>query len=309
MSTVISIPQPQPGYPAHNAGPNTAYNGSYPPTDVSNGDHSGYKPPNLVSRSISRTPSPTPSELGVKKERTLRQMIQRYLIIAIVVAVIVLIEVYHEKIITALKPVTDWLHDATAGWLIPIVVLIVLSFPPLFGHELVGMLCGLVWGLGPGFGIVAAGTLLGEICTFFVFKYWCGARGKKAELTSIPYGCLSHVVREGGLIIAVVVRYSSIPSHLMTAIFATCGMPFWIFFVAAVVGLPKQLVLVYVGVALGHSDATSNKIQRIIIGVTVGITVIAFIYIRRMMTAARPAVVYARRKARQAKMQAEVTAV
>lgn len=182
---------------------------------------------------------------------------------------------------------------------------------------------------------------------YSTFKYCCGARGKKAELTSIPYGCLSHVVREGGLIIAVVIRYSSIPSHralppcvvcnnntdcipVTTAVFATCGMPFWIFLVAAIVGLPKQLVLVYVGVALGHSaffhsrsgidaecglltphagNATSNKIQRIIIGVTVGITVIAFIYIRRSMTAARPAVVYARRKARQAKMQADVTAV
>lgn len=52
------------------------------------------------------------------------------------------------------------------GWVIPIVVLFVISFPPLFGHEIVAVLCGLVWGLWIGFGIVAAGTLLGEIGNF-----------------------------------------------------------------------------------------------------------------------------------------------
>lgn len=52
------------------------------------------------------------------------------------------------------------------GFLIPIAIMFVISFPPLFGHEIVAVLCGLVWGLGVGFAIVAAGTLLGEIGNF-----------------------------------------------------------------------------------------------------------------------------------------------
>lgn len=36
----------------------------------------------------------------------------------------------------------------------------------LFGHEIVAILCGLVWGLWVGFGIVAAGTFLGEVGNF-----------------------------------------------------------------------------------------------------------------------------------------------
>ncbi len=36
----------------------------------------------------------------------------------------------------------------------------------LFGHEIVAILCGLVWGLFPGFGIVAAGTFIGEVGNF-----------------------------------------------------------------------------------------------------------------------------------------------
>ena len=68
----------------------------------------------------------------------------------------------------------------TLGWLIPIAILFIISFPPvrdpnhdhllcthssmqLFGHEIVAILVGVIWGLGVGFAIVAAGTFLGEI--------------------------------------------------------------------------------------------------------------------------------------------------
>jgi Na+-transporting methylmalonyl-CoA/oxaloacetate decarboxylase gamma subunit len=50
-------------------------------------------------------------------------------------------------------------------------------------------------------------------------------------------------------------------------------------------------------------DAKSKKIQRIVLGVSIVITVAILIYVRRLMAKARPAVVYARRKARQTKMQ------
>ncbi|KAJ6510529.1 hypothetical protein C8R45DRAFT_1068538 [Mycena sanguinolenta] len=301
-----TIVMPQPAY-AYDKPPSLAGEAYYPPQSNQDSERRDR------ARDISRTPSPTPSELdtlnGVRRQMTMRARIRLYLTLAVVITAIALIEAYHNKIINALKPVTDWLHRTKAGPVIPILVLIALSFPPLFGHELVAMLCGVVWGLGEGFGIVAAGTLLGEICTFFVFKYVCGTRGKRLELTNMSYGTLAHVVREGGLPIAIVVRYSSLPAHFTTAVFATCGMPFWIFLVAAVVSLPKQIVLVYVGEALASNSSKSDKIQRIVLGVTIPITILGLGYIRRKMAAAKPAVVYARRKARQAKLQGEAGAV
>jgi uncharacterized membrane protein YdjX (TVP38/TMEM64 family) len=53
-------------------------------------------------------------------------------------------------------------RDLPAGWLIPIAILFVISFPPLFGHEIIALLCGVVYGLWIGFAIVAAGTFTGE---------------------------------------------------------------------------------------------------------------------------------------------------
>ncbi|KAJ7185772.1 hypothetical protein C8R46DRAFT_1025730 [Mycena filopes] len=255
--------------------------------------------PDLNDRHLARTPSPTPSETdllnGKMRKRSWQEWARIVLVLVVVVVVIILVEVYHDKIIDALMPVTQWLHRTTAGWLIPIVVLVALSFPPI-----VAMLAGLVWGFGEGFGIVAAGTILGEICTFYTFKSCLSKRGEKLERSSLSYGTLARVVRDGGLSIAIVVRFSALPSHFTTAVFATCGMRFWMFLVAAVVSLPKQVALVYIGVALASSGSKSNKVQKIVTAVTVVITVLAMLYIRRLMFKARPEVVYARRKARQA---------
>jgi len=61
-----------------------------------------------------------------------------------------------------LRPFSEKVRDIPAGFLIPVGVLILISFPPLFGHEIVAVLCGVIYGLWPGFAIVAAGTFFGE---------------------------------------------------------------------------------------------------------------------------------------------------
>lgn len=61
-----------------------------------------------------------------------------------------------------MRPWSEKVRDVPGGFLIPILIMIIISFPPLFGHEIVGVLCGIVYGLWVGFGIVAAGTFFGE---------------------------------------------------------------------------------------------------------------------------------------------------
>lgn len=61
-----------------------------------------------------------------------------------------------------LRPFSEKVRDLPAGWLIPVAILVVISFPPLFGHEVIALLCGVVYGLWIGFAVVAAGTFLGE---------------------------------------------------------------------------------------------------------------------------------------------------
>ncbi|KAI0327078.1 hypothetical protein GY45DRAFT_1257786 [Cubamyces sp. BRFM 1775] len=270
---------------------------------------------------INRTPSPTPSEAKelaktsifdweaiLKWSYWLRKEWAWYYVIFIVCLVgVILFTVYHIQIVHWLKPAADWMHNLPYGWTIPIGILFVISFPPLFGHEIVAILCGLVWGLWAGFGIVAAGTFIGEVGNFYAFKYCCATRGEKYEKTKLSYACLARVVREGGFKIALIARLSAIPGHFTTAVFSTCGMSIWTFSIAAILSLPKQFITVYLGVALEQSeDGTSNTrdtiIKDVVLGVTTLITIGAMWYIYHKMNQAKPHVIYERRKARQAKL-------
>ncbi|OCH86161.1 hypothetical protein OBBRIDRAFT_797454 [Obba rivulosa] len=270
-------------------------------------------------REISRTPSPTPSELEELRKPPIdwkamanwrfwirREWLWYYAAFFIATVALILFTVYHEQIVNFLKPAATWMHNLPYGWTIPIGIMFVISFPPLFGQEIVAILCGLVWGLWEGFGIVAAGTFLGELGNFYAFKYCCSARGEKLERTDTRYACLARVVRDGGFKIALIARFSAIPGHFTTAVFSTCGMSVWTFSIAAILSLPKQLVTVYLGVALEQSETGSSTRDKIVKdAVLAGTTIITFVamwYIYKKMNDAKPLVIHDRRKARQAKL-------
>ncbi|KAI0365523.1 hypothetical protein BV20DRAFT_973068 [Pilatotrama ljubarskyi] len=271
----------------------------------------------VVVREVLRTPSPTLNEARLLERKTkVIGDIKPYLrpkryankrgiftltaIISGIVFVAVFLS-YQQRIVTWMRPFADWMHDTPAGWVIPIAIMFILSFPPqLFGHEIIAILCGDVWGIWVGFGIVAAGTLLGELGNFYAFKWCCTARGKKMEEKRLKYALYAQVVREGGLVVPTVMRLTFIPGHLLTAIFSTCGMSIWAFFVSATLSLPKQLATTYIGVAQstnGNSPQT-GAIKAVVILAMVAMTYVAMRYVNKKIDAVKEKVVYARRKAR-----------
>ncbi|RDX41844.1 hypothetical protein OH76DRAFT_178828 [Lentinus brumalis] len=291
------------------------------------------EPIGINIREIARTPSPTPSEAEALSNRTRtfnwkkytnleylknpRNLFTLLATLAVIGGLITFLAMQH-KILDKLEPMSDWLRETPGAWAIPIGLMIVLSFPPLIGHELLAVFCGDVWGVWIGFAIVAAGTFIGEIITYYTFRYCCRARGEKTEAKSLKYALISGVVREGGLPMAILVRFSAIPSHITTAIFATAGMSVWTFLIAAFVALPKQLAAVYLGVAQNSGaprDENGNKsptkttqaIKGIVISVTVIMTIVAMRFVNIKIDVVKQRVIYARQKARQVKLSGSAT--
>ncbi|KAG2064218.1 hypothetical protein BDR04DRAFT_284201 [Suillus decipiens] len=324
------------------------------------------------NRRISRTPSPTPSEIQAlrqkgflnwqsildRKKMFSKKRIMIYIGLTILTTLVILLIIYDNSIIRAIQPYANRIYKLKFGWLIPVAILFVISFPPLAGQEIVAAVCGLVWGAWVGFGIVALGTFLGEVANFLyillpitsssfltaslsAFKYLCTTRGEKIEQSSVIYSALGRVVREGGFKVAVIVRYSVIPSHCVflpsshtiftlmclvtTALFAVCGMNIFVYMLAALLSLPKQFINVYIGTLLetsasckillictpvtsflsSASASSSNAVVSDVVGViTVLITIAAMWYVTRAMNRVKPQIVYERRKARQAKLNA-----
>ncbi|WVQ96249.1 hypothetical protein IAU59_003353 [Kwoniella sp. CBS 9459] len=213
-----------------------------------------------------------------------------YIIVVVAAVLVALMTIYHDDIVNWMQPFANWMKDLPGGWAIPIGIFFVLSFPPLFGQEILAVLVGAVWGLWAGFGITAAGTFLGEVGNFYAFKYCLRSTAEKYEKNNLNYACMAHIVREGGFWLIFAIRLSAIPGHFSTAVFATCGMGIWIFVLATILTLPKQLIVVYLGVNFNDQDRqtkTEKIISYTVVVVGFLITIWAAWYIWREMHKAR----------------------
>jgi hypothetical protein len=86
------------------------------------------------------------------------------------------------------------------------------------------------------------------------------------------------LTRDGGFWIVLVIRLSAVPSHFSTAVFSTCDVRFWHFFVSTFLSLPKQVVLVYLGVLLVQQN-DDNAIKTVMFGILGVITVALGVWI------------------------------
>lgn len=189
-------------------------------------------------------------------KQTIRNAFQRkywgwWLLLLVIIILSSILSSYHTKVALYLKPYQAQIKSASWSWIIPTILLIIVSFPPLFGHELIILISGMIWGLWIGFAIACAGTFLGEIMTYYAFKHLIGRRSARVEAGSVTYASLAKLMRDGGLGMVILVRASAMPGHVCTAMQATIGIGVWVFTVACLVTLPKQFALVYVGMMLG----------------------------------------------------------
>lgn len=74
------------------------------------------------------------------------------------------------------------------------------------------------------------------------------------------------------------IRFSIIPSHLSTAVFSTCDVKFWHFAVSTFLTLPKQLILVYLGVLLVE-EQDGATVKNALFAVAGVVTVLAGVWI------------------------------
>ncbi|QRV81721.1 Golgi apparatus membrane protein TVP38 [Ceratobasidium sp. AG-Ba] len=263
-----------------------------------------------------RSASPTPSERVELREfeGTLRKFFRleswknpRFLLtifgIVILIAIVVLISIFQDEALKLFLPTAKWVRRQTVGYLIPIALLIILSIPPLLGGEIVMLLLGFTYGLWVGFLITCIGMTIGECITYYMFYSCLRPRAEKLEKVdgrTPRFAALARVIREGGFWVALLVKYSAFPSHITSALFATCGVSFSMFFLVLVLSLPRQLANVYFGVlsaeaARGRNSDEDTILSYTALGVTILLTIIAMILIQRRLTSAALAIIRERR--------------
>jgi hypothetical protein len=93
---------------------------------------------------------------------------------------------------------------------------------------------------------------------------------------------MARLTRDGGFFIVLIIRLSAIPAHFSTAVFSTCDVKFWHFVVATFFSLPKQLVLVYLGVLLVQ-ESNDDLVKTLMFGAIFIVTIIMGVWIYMKM--------------------------
>jgi uncharacterized membrane protein YciS (DUF1049 family) len=125
------------------------------------------------------------------------------------------------------------------------------------------------------------------------------------ERKNLNYGALARLTRDGGFWIVLIIRLSAIPSHFSTAVFSTCNVKFWHFFVATFLSLPKQIFLVYLGVLLVQQKE-SNTIQTVMFGAVFVVTMVLGVWIWFKMKKIKKVLLEEQAQRREARLQEEM---
>lgn len=97
------------------------------------------------------------------------------------------------------------------------------------------------------------------------------------------YATLVQLIREKSFYFVLVLRFSAIPGHITTAISASAGANLFSYCAAAILTLPKQLAVVYLGTAFIEKSRKSHYISLLTMFLTVLGTGVAAIYIYYQM--------------------------
>ncbi|KIK47760.1 hypothetical protein CY34DRAFT_21282 [Suillus luteus UH-Slu-Lm8-n1] len=149
------------------------------------------------------------------------------------------------------------------GYMLLIVVMIVVSFPPFIGHGPILHLFGFTYGMW-GFFPAAFGTLLASVVVFATLRMMFGKKPRMLTSTNERWRALEAVIRSKGMPLIILIRMSTlVPWAWSNSLFASiASVSLLQFFIATCFVLPKVFIHVFIGAILARLSDTRLK-QRI----------------------------------------------
>lgn len=143
-------------------------------------------------------------------------------------AILLVVAIFSNKLQSNLQPLASRMERLTGAWIVLSLLIAVVSIPPLFGHELLAVIAGYVYGIRSGFAILTISSILGETLVYFAFRFWLkhaldAFRSRHRQ----NYAIFVSVIEEGGLLMLCFVRMSVIPPHFSTPLFSSLDSITW----------------------------------------------------------------------------------
>lgn len=191
--------------------------------------------------------------------------------------VVLLSAIFHTRIINWAKPLAEKYTRRPGGFLVPSILLMLVSIPPLFGHELISFLTGFVYG-NSGFIIVVISTTIGESLLFLSFRHLFTSKIAAFREQYKDYDIFVRVIEEGGQYMILAIRCSAIPSHFSTPLFASIeAIEYKTWLICCLVSSFSLYPPVYFGWLLKRGESSSITPWLLTFGF--GITLLVGLYI------------------------------
>lgn len=195
---------------------------------------------------------------------------------------LLVIAIFSHKLQSHLGPLANKMERIPLAWLALSALIAIVSIPPLFGHELLAIIAGYVYGQKLGFAILTISSVVGESMVYFAFRFWL-----RSYLDSFRkkyrrnYSVFVQVVESGGLRMLWAIRMSVIPPHFSTPLFSSLqNITWWKWMLANILASPvKFYPPVFAGTLLRDKRNNSVIGDVAFIGSTL-ITVMVLLYIR-----------------------------
>ncbi|GAA5826578.1 hypothetical protein JCM5353_008914 [Sporobolomyces roseus] len=206
---------------------------------------------------------------GILKKSLQRKYIIWWLLAILTVAGGILLAIFRDTIVEKITPQREAIVKLPFSWMLPIVLIVLFSFPPFTGRTLALLLVGAVYGLKIGLVAGSVALLIGESLCFWVFKTLFAKKAAKIEQKNLFYASVARMQRKSGIIFLSIVRCSFIPGRVVSATQSISGIPFWKYMAAVVLSMPKMLAAVWLGDLVGREPSPSNDKEHMTVTIIV----------------------------------------
>ncbi|KAI9025964.1 hypothetical protein CLU79DRAFT_886098 [Phycomyces nitens] len=161
---------------------------------------------------------------------------------------------YRTPIMAAIQNGAVKLRITPYSSLLAVLLIIIVSIPPMIGFVSMVTLTGFVYGFPGGVLPATTGAMIGSSLAFFIIRRYPLARFiHLSPSRQITYKALEEAIAQGGLRIMIPLRLSPLPWPLVTLLFSMIPNSRWSdFLIATSVGMIKVMLEVWIGSQLAN---------------------------------------------------------
>lgn len=211
-------------------------------------------------------------------EQPVSKRIGIYLLMVLGGIGIIMVIIFHAVFIKILIMISQKWRDLPYGGVILFTLVFFVGFPPLLGFSSLSILCGMVYGVFPGWLLLSTASISGSFVSFLTFRYLLRSRAEQLLRSNEKFKAFAEILKQDqSLMLLILIRLCPLPYSLSNGALASIPeLSPVTYLLASVLTSPKLFIHIFVGHQLiDIGDSGNTTMGRIFDGISLVITACA----------------------------------